>query len=637
MLGSANRHHHNLMATPLVDETTGIPIVAEDGVPVVCETGDCGCPPLPDCVCENTEGVTIGSWDNTAEHPCNIVNCILDTYIWLVEFSIEWADPDPENQGTCTIVDGAFILTPDNTNTNPPCRSGGPLLYEVGPLASIDGTALNECCGYTDGDYFRVTPFNQFGHICKIECPSLVVCVTCHDSDEDGLPTIIWSVILRDETRLDVCINETWWRAISIPVELTSLAPGQAFTLIDDGGVPSIPQQLVSGKITLLGTICGGDYDGDGEPDPEEIDRCPAICAPALDFEITEIGNCEYAITNLTVPGACPIKLYVWSDGYSSELPERPNLVTNTGCGESNPDYRLTLWGIDDADCVHEHSEEIPACCKCEDAEGNPCSTPAGDLTATLQNPDEYPCQYLLEASAPDGEFACSTTAVIELRLSNSSCDAELDCDCVEIAAGDCGGAGCSSVLGDGDTFLLTIYESTTIFWRARETNCCVGEWDELELPCTQCECCDGGLTGVMMTIGGFTQGDVEGCADCGTKINGTYFLPFVNSCRAELNLEDAYSCECEEPCSYTLNLQVIIVCSPGTGPGGIDQILLFGLISSPPTSQIDFYREVNVPGGLPADCLTVLNGGLTNLAAPGPCLGVQCDGCNSTMTLTFS
>jgi hypothetical protein len=525
------------VSTPLVDATTGLPVVAQDGVPIVCETGDCGCPPF-ECVCENTEGVTVGEWDDTDANPCNIVNCILDTYIWLLEIEIAWRDP--ETAGDCTIVDGTFVITPDNSSQVGPGRFGGPQLYSTAGSGS-------SCCGGPGADGFA-TPFNQFAHNCKVLCPTLAIEFDC-DVVEDE-PVVSVCVTLTDRTFFDpVCNDSHWWNACSVPTAITTLAPGHVFNLTLDGGV-GYPLEVISGKITLLGQICGGDYEGDGEPDsPDE--HCPSICAPALDFEITEIGNCVYSVTNLTTPGGCPIKLYVWSDGYVSELPERPNLTTNTGCGESDPDYRLTLWVIDDADCVHERSKAIPPCCKCEDADGNPCSAPAGTLSVTLVDADN--CQYLLEADVPSGqEMVCGTGHFIEWRLSSDDCNIEEDCECFDIEAGNCGGTGCSGGLRDGQTFLLTIAESITLFWRVREDVCgCWGPWNEVELPCTPCECCDGKFGGMTMSFAGaFDCAENPGFGiDCACEaLNGAaYTVPSTGNCTGQRTIEFPGLCTQDE------------------------------------------------------------------------------------------
>jgi hypothetical protein len=567
----------------------GKPLFGPLGRPMICESSDCNCPPF-ECVCTNAEGVTVGEWDDTDANPCNIVNCILDTYIWLLEIEIAWRDP--ETAGDCTIVDGAFVITPDNSNEAPPARAGGPRLY----LKFISEGSV--CCE-SAGVAVYATPFNQFGHNCQFNCNSLVIEFAC---DESGDVTVC--ATLRDRIQLGVCNDADWWRVCSAPTTITTLAPGFTFPLILDGGI-SYPQEVVSGSLTLLGQMCGGDYDGDGAPDsPDE--HCPTICAPSLDFEITEIGHCVYSVTNLTVPGGCPIKLYVWSDGYSSELPERPNITTNTGCGESDPDYRLTLWVIDEADCLHERSEQFPPCCRCEDSEGNPCSTPSGLLTATLIED----CVYLLQASAPPGEFACSTTSVIEWRLANSSCNSGTPCDCTEIEAGNCGGVGCSSVMGDGDSFLLTITEGTILEWRARETNCCVGEWNEIPLPCFNCECCDKTVLKMYVTVAGWTEAEFGECDGC-PLANGTYELTTTDGCFWTVTAEDVvFPCNCNptlpQNCSRDVQIFATISCDGSN-------LYINGSVTS--DAVVGFEKIVPVVGDGPWDC-SLLEGGMTITSA---------------------
>lgn len=369
-----------------------------------------------------------------------------------------------------------------------------------------------------------------------------------------------------------------------------------------------------------------------------------------------EVDECQIHATDTSTPGTCGAivkrlwDIEVWSENPTGDdealaCPDARRTIYGEGedqeeifidasllCGSNY--FRVTLHVWDEEDCHDSVTSGIGNCCACEDRHSEPCTTPSGSLDYTLIDPEA--CTYELCATAPTGDGICGTgPGFVEWQLANGGC-AFTDCGCVEVGEGDCVDPGCGGTLLDGACTEITITEPTTLRWRAWDAACgCFSEWTEIQLSCNICECCDEPLTGVMMTIGGFSQGDVEGCADCDEKISGTFYLPF-DGCVASLSLTDYFSCECEDPCSYNLDLQVILVCSPGTGPGGVDQILIFGVINTSPTDQIDFYREVNFPEGLPGDCLAELDGPLTNTLSPGPCLGVQCDGCDATMTLDF-
>ena len=496
--------------------------------------GCCDCATVnPPCECGNEETAVVGTWDNTTEEPCNIASCICEMYIWLFEVELEWrTGVDPV---ACKIIDGAFVLTPDNTSGTGCERSGGPHMSAT----SYPG---EECCG----DQYD-TPFNQPG-ACQLRCPALVVGVTCAENGS-GDPVVYWSAQLRDRLLVDVCNDYIWWNASGAGDVVTTITPGMSFDLFDDFiYLTEQPLYVISAKVTLLGKVCGGDLDGDGTPEVPEDVRCNNKCGLTVDFTIEDIGGCRFRITNITDGGECGIKKYIWSDGYVSTLPERPVYRLGGDCGEQTGNS-ITLWVIDEKDCVYEKTKTLPDCCRCEDEDANNCNEGiGGTLTATLTG--EADCEYELCASVPAATALCGddSTSFIEYQLDGGDCSFPLDdCDCLDVEADLCRPVGCGRSLTDGECDTVTIDRTTQLRWRVWDKPCgCPGPWNYEELPCTVCSCCDGKIAGAMIAVTGVTNCDYSGTpgrsCNC-TIVNQTYDVPATTSCGGSRTFTGEITC----------------------------------------------------------------------------------------------
>jgi len=317
------------------------------------------------------------------------------------------------------------------------------------------------------------------------------------------------------------------------------------------------------------------------------LDNClePDCCAeeggpPTSAFSVRLVGEgqCSLVITDESTPGTCgEIVRWVYeieyfpiddedrlcglfkrtiegvSAGEEFYVPGAP------GCaGQLNIVVTQTVW--DEAGC-RDSSEQGPIpCCDCLGNDGEMCGELSGSLTVTLI--DAETCTYLLEATA-GGEGICGGTTVIEILFSNADCDPpDPPCSCEEIAAGNCGGVGCSAFLGDGDSMEITISEPTTILWRPVEGDCgCHGEWTEEALPCAPCECCDGKFSGATLTVSVSAPNDCPDRAefvscDC-AAVNGDYDCPATASCAGEHTKVDHQPCITDngvDPPSTTYN-----------------------------------------------------------------------------------
>jgi hypothetical protein len=392
------------------------------------------------------------------------------------------------------------------------------------------------------------------------------------------------------------------------------------------------------------------------------IEACQSDCCesggPTASFDLDDNGtNCRFTARDTSTGSeACgPIvkRLWVleqWDECEGGELPgngcaERQDVVADVeevslvarGCGGQC--VRVTLYVWDAEGCMDSVSSGIVACCNCEDANGDLCASPPCGLTITkISEEGEVPCVYRLANSGDDTgyEGVCANTAYTEVWGLGGFCVSELDpdadCTCGEMTDGNCGGDSCSIGIGPGSHTDINITAPVTIKWRCKEGSCgCGGEIHEYELLCPNCDCCEDALGSVMVTIDAIGQGDIEGCADCNAKIFGTYEVPFTGPCFAQLSIPNHFSCECDpDPCFYDLDIQVLISCDES---GNIDIDASF---STSATGQIDFHRDI-AAGTTPAEnCLSILDGALTNTFSPGPCVGVQCDGCSATMVLDF-
>jgi hypothetical protein len=490
--------------------------------------------PAP-CNCENPDEVVVGEWDATDVNPCNIVGCLLKYPVWLLEVSVEWFDP--EDEGSCNIVDGAFVLTKFNTNTNPPCRGCGPYL-------SPGVHYFQECCGSSHYE----TPFNKPG-ACQVECNCLVVCIACHLNEADQ-PVIVASATLRDRIRFDVCNDADWWRCTGSQV-VSTLGSSLTINLAAEGvGVYS---QVANGTLTFLGSPCGGDLDGDGEPDTPPSAQCPVACLSLLSFTVVEKGNCLFDVTNTSVVTGCPIVRWVWSDGYTSIEPDRdrPDYRASPFCGDTEG-RNLTLYGIDEKGCVSQVTNLIPDCCRCTDGDGNPCGISC--------NCDSFPSNTLSveQLDACTYRFCSSLTGqgcgFIEVQLEEpgEGCLVELldDCPCIggpneETHENYLACFACSFTLADGVCTNRTISAASRYRWRVWDGPCgCSTEYtDWIDLACGECECCDGALAGFDLVVTGALDCPPDGVTSCNCdEINGSYRVPAVDGCSGSLEF-DTHTC----------------------------------------------------------------------------------------------
>lgn len=358
------------------------------------------------------------------------------------------------------------------------------------------------------------------------------------------------------------------------------------------------------------------------------VEENSCVDGPSAGFTAHLTHNCTFEIVNTSRCGACGEEdtcRYFWSDGYEGR--DRPPYRITAGgdCGTLNRTLMLVV--IDDRNCVSTFQLEL-SCCRCEDGSGNPCRCTcteggSGSLGVSQTGPCTFEICGTIDPSCPTGSIEyrilgdgenCTTFGTTECPCDDDEWEGPAFSDCL----------GCFHSIGNSCTE-HTFDQSVQIVWRFRESACgCAGPWSEpIDLDCLFCDCCSTPISGCLVTIGGTTQGDLEGCLDCDDKINGSYFVPFTSlepgsfTCSGSFDFEDQYECEhCEvPPCGETITISVTIVCYPGAGPEGQDVVEVYGQITAPSLGAVDFLEtHLFPPDTIPLDCVEELSGALTNL-----------------------
>ncbi|MCC6492642.1 MAG: hypothetical protein IT424_06450 [Pirellulales bacterium] len=345
------------------------------------------------------------------------------------------------------------------------------------------------------------------------------------------------------------------------------------------------------------------------------------VCAddtgkPSASFTVTPLGGCRFKLTNTSTAGSTPIIRCLWMDG-STDCDEIIVNLRHVNCEDGGPDEitgEALLVVVDENGCYDVATAELECGCSC-----------ASSGTLTVTELDD--CQFRLAASIT-GDAECVDGSFIEWQLVGSDCP---DGDCNPCFAFDENGdpaapegctSGCFGSLGDGDHHDLTISGPRTLRWRHRTCACdCPEEWTEVELPCSNCDCCTQAISGVTVTLDGWAAGD--GCmgADCDLTINGDYALTYVGSCIWG-TVVGPYG---PEECQNTITINLTINCSV---PGELEVSL------SVITAGSVLFRKVIAIGAPPVDCEAAgIGGSLPKFSFTG----TDCDTSGATASVEFS
>lgn len=439
----------------------------------------------------------------------------------------------------------------------------------------------------------------------------------------------------------------------------------------------------------FMGTPCFFFYDDDPDealsriPIPAEADRWGVASASPPRIEIRscniypccdteggpptasmtyEVDGCYIRATDTSTPGTCgPIVRRRWTlqswnsnpgpsgnscpdnqrvdeeEGETLDDNEMTYLRAALGCGGKYFRLVLTVW--DAAGCRDDVASEIATCCNCDDTAGEPCADPPGSLNVTLIDPET--CTYQLAASAPSEGYVpvCGTgTLIIEYIVANSStgCEAALQrCLCEDFAAGECEDfLTCIGSLGDGGTTTRVLIGHTTIFWRVREATCgCTGPWNEIEINCSPCECCDGeegAIESATITIGGIVDGDGVVCSDC-NSLNDAYIVPSTEDCAGEDEFATDATCNPGQEVSSIL-IRWEILCDD---PDSVTLVVTVSLGGGVPSAT--FQETVLRPGpDEPIDCTALGSALVLTGCTCGGSAAFRCDASGMTASLAF-
>lgn len=317
----------------------------------------------------------------------------------------------------------------------------------------------------------------------------------------------------------------------------------------------------------------------------------PCLSGPVASFTATRTyGNgCLFAIVNTSNCGACNEEdcRYFWSDGYEGK--DRPPYrvrLGSAGCGRVT--QSLVLVVIDKRGCKSIFERRLTCGCCCV----------SGSLSA--EQLDEDGCYWRICASVSDnGE--CTGAAFIEWALEGAGVGCVLDdyyedCECGDPNDfNDCyDGRGCiGGGLADTDCTNVTITSNSRIRYRVWDTQCgCAGEEQFLELgPCSNCDCCDEGVSGALITFAGFSNCEGEELIICPcTPLNTTHNVPTTGVCSGTLVIPISCTAPQGGPNQEgTFNVYWTMLCDEigywlevgyffdvsGAGPGGSDIIFI--------------------------------------------------------------
>jgi hypothetical protein len=376
-------------------------------------------------------------------------------------------------------------------------------------------------------------------------------------------------------------------------------------------GVIAVWRLLYEGGVVIYKNLCYSDiYSGpDGQNFVYDFVNCDCEIPPCCDtpgggptaiIDVEQTGPCQWTLTSASTPGSCgSLASCQWTYRINQDNDSDPEDATIvSGCTlelapslECAPKQILVHLKVTDTEGCESIASVTLDCSEC---------SPVGDLTATLISINEDgTCTYELCASISGGSpEECGGIGAFINVIVGDGCNADSCGSCEDIGTGSC----CGVNLFDGDCMEVVVEGSLTAIWSLWSRICgCRGPANTLFLACVTCPCCLEPSSGIYVTLSGFADGD-NGCL-C-SALNGTYFLPFVSECFAEISIEDVFPCDGppEEDNEQNVTMQVIIVCD-------VDKILIFGLLSVPPIGEIDYYKEVS--GTLPMDCSTALDGNI--------------------------
>jgi len=330
--------------------------------------------------------------------------------------------------------------------------------------------------------------------------------------------------------------------------------------------VPTEPSTVNEGNFaSVLGDNCDYLHDCNVCVRGESEDLNDPLIKIELDFIYTPVGSgCSKTFTAVH-PDCVEDPQYFWSFGKTgspvSYTIENIPGEGGTGCRET-----ITLTMVDARGCIYHKTKVVTSECPCPGVSGTLNVTEIGE------------CLFRLEAeiTGPSDEV-CVDGAFIEIQFP-AKCDPDTDCtpcDVTEVEFQDCmvedsDGPDilCSTGLADGTHYDHTVCGFEVIRWRLWDNYCgCPGPWNEVELDCSECACCNGQLSGLIFTVLGAGDGDSEFTGySCNCEAMNTIFnVPAITPCAGNTSFEDFIQCdpleEPNEPFTLRVTGQYLMFC----------------------------------------------------------------------------
>lgn len=457
----------------------GKPQLSDDGRPLICDTADC-CSPDP-----------------CAKSPSIYTDCEAREHLRCMYAYATITFETAQEEGVCdfSVLDGTFLA---QCPTPPGCEIGERISTACFQL-------LNEDCVWCAAD--EVSDQD----VC-INCCLVIQCLpgaTPEDPD-------ITKITLFTNCGSEGVDEDTECSTMAYgEFELTEVESGLALTLEDasgEGAGASIPcecPRITSAVVTFYGRHCD-------EPECEN--------PPTALFSATRIGSCQYLIKSLSVANCNDtgtgsgtgtgtdeedeLLTCIYSNGHEG-CDEWIYDIAATDCGEQTVTLKLRVF--DRRGCSDEFEMQLQ-CCPCEDSEGScgPCCDEVDGEEPELQV-DVNECD--VTVSIGNSENACGT-----VFLASSLEDIEA-CTCEQLKAGDCpgvtpiGGIGTAATFGDLEYYVCNKY-----------CDCCVQHIENIpddDDCCVECNCCNGCLRGMVMTVEGVSAHGANPECTCCENLNG--------------------------------------------------------------------------------------------------------------------
>jgi hypothetical protein len=345
-------------------------------------------------------------------------------------------------------------------------------------------------------------------------------------------------------------------------------------------------------------------------PDPESPVAIP-IKPGDVKFATDSASNSCAKVFHIVKPDCLTVDKVFWSDG-TITLGTATHTVEINNLEEDSPSrlsQKVSALILMTNGCYYCWEETFSCGC-CEGVSGS----------ISIADDPENECRFTITANVTS-TVECPL-AFIEFQVikpgSGGPCDlAEFpECECEQVVPGNTEdppcpsyAAGCTYGLSDGQSAVVIVTGETIIRYRIVDGPCgCASDWIETPITCSICECCEGTVYSIVMTIAGWTS--VMGtCPEC-ESVNRSYtLLPVVIGVNCLWRYEErpAFDCPFEEtPGPTDIVAEFNAICGELMGDPGED---LWGLATLDAGATAQWSKYVIDTPAIPYDCENLLTG----------------------------